>query len=130
MKQTQLVSIAALTMSSSGKTTKARMPMPIMCSVSATSTTMKSSTGGFLYDLNRQMRTDLRKVPISGMIRAKKSAHVHATRSTSGTEATYVFWPASGKNNFQCISNFLFFCCYIIKGLHFLTNIVLQYSNS
>jgi hypothetical protein len=94
MKQTQLVSIAALTMSSSGKTTKARMLTPITCSVSATSTNKKSSSGGFLYDLNRQMRTDLRKVPISGMISAKKSAHVHTTRSTSGIEASYVFWPA------------------------------------
>ena len=63
MKQTQLVSMAPFTTSSSGRTTKKRRARPMMCMVSNTSTTKKSEKEDLLQDLNTQILADLKAVP-------------------------------------------------------------------
>ena len=109
MKQTQLVSMAPFTTSSSGKTTKKRRVSPMMCIVSNTSTTKKSEKEDLLHDLNTQILADLKAVPAiitrivmeenydqnhlqlpsSGIMKAKNMHQVQATRSWVEIFATY-----------------------------------------
>lgn len=51
-------------------------------------TTMNCALLGFRDDLKKQILTDLMKAPISGMAKAAKIAHIHATRSSSGNATT------------------------------------------
>ena len=100
MKQTQLVSMAPFTTSSSGSTTKKRRVSPMMCIVSKMRTTKKSEKEDRLHDLKTQILADLKAVPAmimkivlrqnyppscvlpsSGIMKAKNMHQVHATRS-------------------------------------------------
>ena len=63
MKQTQLVSMAPFTTSSSGRTTKKRMVSPTMCIVSKMRTTKKSEKEERRHDLKTQILADLKAVP-------------------------------------------------------------------
>merc|ERR1719435_555087 len=81
MKQRQLVSMAPLTTSSSGRTTKKRRAVPTMCIDSKTHTTKKSEKEDLRHDLNMQILKERRKVPSSGTRNAKKMHHVQATLS-------------------------------------------------
>ena len=68
MKQRQLVSIAPLTTSSSGSTTKKRRASPTMCMDSNTQTTSKSENEDRLQDLKTQILADRNTVPESKVI--------------------------------------------------------------
>ena len=63
MKQRQLVNIAPFTTSSSGRTMKKSMAMPITCRDSNNQTTKKSPREERREVLKTQMRPDRNKVP-------------------------------------------------------------------
>ena len=66
-KQTQLVNMAPLTTSNSGKTTKVSKAMPTADMASNSKTTKKSENMGFRLDLKMQILEDRNNVPNSGM---------------------------------------------------------------
>ncbi|KAJ8875329.1 hypothetical protein PR048_023224 [Dryococelus australis] len=99
-KQTQLVSMAPLTTSRLGRTTKARSAMPTACRVSMKKTMRNSLVDGLSLVLKKQMRRERMAVPTSGTAYAKMRHHIQAMRSTSGTSTTNCFSrPAADNNN-------------------------------
>ena len=79
IKATQLVSMAPLTTSSSGKTTKMRMARPMAWHDSKKRTIMKSEKVERRADLNTQILAERKSVPNSGSKNAAKRHHIHAT---------------------------------------------------
>ena len=79
MKETQLVIIAPLTTSSSGKTTKTNRARPIVCIDSKIQTTKKSENDDLRADLKMQIRDARNKLPSSGTMKAKHRHQIQAT---------------------------------------------------
>ena len=86
----QLVNIAPLTASSSGRTTNISSAIPNVCNDSIMKINRKWDLNGLFHDLKKQIRAALIQAPTSGMAKAISSAHIHATRSSSGKLATKV----------------------------------------
>ena len=82
--------MAPLTASNSGKTTNMSNAMPKVCSDYIMKINKKWDENGFFHDLKKQIRAALIQAPTSGMAKAISSAHIHATRSSSGNVATNV----------------------------------------
>jgi len=66
MKATQLVIMAPLTTSSSGRTMKTNSDSPMTCIDSNVQTIKKSAKEDLLADLKMQIRADRKRVPSSG----------------------------------------------------------------
>lgn len=61
---------------------------PIVCSDSIRKMNRKCDRCGRFHDLKKQIRMALMNAPISGIENAINSAHIHATRSSSGITDT------------------------------------------
>lgn len=88
MQHKQLVTIAALTESSSGKTMNMSRATPTVWRLSIRMMKRKCDRCGVFHDLKKQIRAARINAPISGIENAIKSAHIHATRSSSGRTET------------------------------------------
>lgn len=86
----QFVNIAPLTASNSGKTTNISSATPNVCNDSIIKMNRKWDLNGFLHDLKKQIRAALIQAPTSGIAKAISSAHIQATRSSSGNVVTNV----------------------------------------
>lgn len=87
-KQTQLVNMAPLMASSSGRMTKTISASPSVCRLSMMTTNKKSPKGGFLQDLKKHILRERRSVPSSGTVKASRRHQVQATRSSGGKFTT------------------------------------------
>jgi len=90
-KQTQLVSMAPLTTSRSGRMTKTSRATPTVCSVSVRNTMKNSLALGLVQDLKKQILIERISAPSSGTRYAIRRHHIQAIRSTSGSSAINCF---------------------------------------
>jgi hypothetical protein len=79
IKATQLVIMAPLTTSSSGKTTNRNRARPTTCIDSKIQTTRKSENEDLRADLKMQILDDRKRVPSSGNTKAKQRHQIQAT---------------------------------------------------
>ena len=79
MKATQLVIIAPLTTSNSGRTTKTKSARPTVCIDSKIQTTTKSAKEQRRADLKMQIRPARNRLPSSGTAKAKQRHQIQAT---------------------------------------------------
>lgn len=85
MTHRQLVSMAPLTASSSGRTTYTINAIPIVWNDSIRNMNRKCDLNGTFHDLKKQIRAPRISAPSSGTAKAIISAHIHAIRSSSGS---------------------------------------------
>ena len=79
MNATQLVIMAPLTTSSSGKTTKTKRARPMECIDSKIQTTTKSEKEQRLADLKMQILPARKRLPSSGTAKANRMHQIQAT---------------------------------------------------
>lgn len=104
MQHRQFVTIAAFTESNSGNTININSATPTVCNDSIRKMKRKCDRCGRFHDLKKQIRMARMNEPISGSENAMSSAHIQATRSSSGnTDTNDLSRPCNWHCMFDCI---------------------------